>query len=142
MAIDKKTKMEDRDNITAQDLQVILDVNKKAIEINIEVEKQNEQVISILHSLKDDVKDIYLEYNNFKYSIQELGRFVEDIKKAKEDNRKNLEEIKNNLEALEKSILEIEKKSSEADKNFFRLVVILGSAGVGIIGTLIQALIK
>lgn len=142
MATDKKQKMEDEDSITSQDLRVILDVNKKAIEINIEVEKQNEQVLSILQSLKEDVKDIYLEYNNFKYSIQEIGRFVEDIKKAKEDNRKNLESIKNNIDSIEKIVSSIEKKNSEIDKNIFRLVIILSSAGVGIIATLLQSLLK
>lgn len=143
MAIDKKNqKMEDNDLLTSQDLQVILDVNKKAIEINIEVEKQNEQVISLLESLKDDIKEIYVEHNNFKYNVQDIARFIEDIKKIKEENKKNLDEVKKTLDFFTKSIEEIEKKSSEMDKNIFRLVIILGSAGVGMIITLIQTLIK
>jgi len=142
MAIDKKQKMEDQDNLTLQDLQVILDVNKKAIEINIEVERQNEQVISLLQSLTDDVKDVYLEYNNFKYSIQEIARFVEDIKKSKEESAKKIGEMKNTIDVLEKTINEMEKKSSDIDKNLFRLIIVLSSAGVGIITTIIQGLLK
>lgn len=142
MATDKKQKMEDQDNLTLQDLQVILDVNKKAIEINIEVERQNEQVISLLQSLTNDVKDVYLEYNNFKYSIQEVARSIEDIKRSKEESRKKIDDIKNTIDGLEKTIHDIEKKHSEIDKNLFRLVVLLGSAGVGIIATLVQGLLK
>ena len=134
--------MEDQDNLTLQDLQVILDVNKKAIEINIEVERQNEQVISLLQSLTDDVKDVYLEYNNFKYSIQEIARFVEDIKKSKEESAKKIGEMKNTIDVLEKTINEMEKKSSDIDKNLFRLIIVLSSAGVGIITTIIQGLLK
>lgn len=44
--------------LTSGDLQNILEVNKKAIEIHIEVEKQNEEILDKLNYLRDKIDDI------------------------------------------------------------------------------------
>jgi hypothetical protein len=44
--------------LTSGDLQNILEVNKKAIEIHLEVEKQNEEIIEDLTHIKAKVDDI------------------------------------------------------------------------------------
>jgi hypothetical protein len=41
-----------REEISTNDLSYILEVNQKAIELNIEVEKQNEQVINLLNDVR------------------------------------------------------------------------------------------
>jgi hypothetical protein len=40
------------EKITSAELEYILDVNKKAIEIHIEVEKQNEQILNVLEKIQ------------------------------------------------------------------------------------------
>lgn len=44
--------------LTSGDLQTILEVNKKAIEIHLEVEKQNEDIIEELSYIRTKVDDI------------------------------------------------------------------------------------
>ena len=47
------TEKKHHEEISAADLATILEVNHKAIEINLEVEKQNEQVLNILDGVKE-----------------------------------------------------------------------------------------
>jgi len=46
------------DNVKKRDLDVILEVNRKAIEIEMEVVEQNEEVIKLLTENKDITEDV------------------------------------------------------------------------------------
>lgn len=109
MVNDKKKIGEE--NITSSELEYILDVNKKAIEINLEVEKQNEQTLN---------------------SLERIEEKIDDITEKQKDHIRITEEIALKLKD------DIEAKIEEIEKNLFRLVIILGSAGVGTILTIIQ----
>jgi hypothetical protein len=100
------------EGITSSELEYILDVNKKAIEINLEVEKQNEQTLSSLERIEEKIDGITEKQKDHIRITEEL------VLKLKND---------------------IETKIEEIEKNLFRLVIILGSAGVGTILTIIQA---
>jgi tetrahydromethanopterin S-methyltransferase subunit G len=52
----KNTKTED--NITASDLEYIIDVNKKAVEIHVEVVKQQEQVLTALEEIEEKIDSL------------------------------------------------------------------------------------
>jgi hypothetical protein len=111
----KTLKLGDRDGengITSSELEYILDVNKKAIEIQIEVAKQNEQILDFLKEIKGQLSILYSE------GI-EVRRISEMTKTTLED--------------------EIQDKVDEMEKALFRLTVVLSSATIGAILTIIQA---
>lgn len=134
MANEKKgSKIGEDGSVTSSELEYILDVNKKAIEIHIEVEKQNEQILNSLEEI-DEKLDSIVEKQ------REHLRMTEDGKKMVEDGKETIDEIKKLAEETHKAIKdEIEKKVEEIEKNLFRLVIILGSAGVGTLLTIVQA---
>ncbi len=91
-----KFRVDERENnstITSSDLKYILDVNKKAIEIYIEVDRQNEKILET-------------------------------------------------FDELNKTIKEIQEKIENIDKSLFRLVLVLGSTGVGAVITALITIIS
>lgn len=142
--------------LTSSDLKYILDVNKKAIEIYIEVDKQNEKILETFDNFKeiyDNIEEELLSIKNnnlnLNYILQNYKQFQDRLEKILNDNEKNVEQIKQQqvsikasiestlkdiYENTDKAILDSSKISSQIDdidKNLFRLVVILGSTGVG-----------
>lgn len=89
--------------ITSTELGYILEVNKKAIEINVEVAQQHDQVLEQLNAIREDQEQIL--------------KLSEEIDKSTKENETKIESI---------------------EKHLFRLDIILGSAGIGAILTLIQ----
>lgn len=97
----------DRDKIiTSTELQYILETNKKAITVYLEVEKQNEEIVK---------------------AITKLDERAENTEKHVMDTYK--------------STVQIETLVEKIDKNIFRLIIILGSAGAGLLYTIIQSFI-
>lgn len=140
---DKKIKDDDSEEfITSSDLDYILEVNKKAIEINIEVEKQNEQVLSTLENLSTSSESFDEKLANLIQDARDHKRILEETKKITEDSKKLIEETKKVSDDTLKIIKEkIEKQVEEIEKSLFRLIIILGSAGIGAIVTIIQSLL-
>lgn len=133
---------EGEEGLTAKDLEYIIEVNKKSIEINIEVEKQNEQVISKLEDINEKLNDIIINQNDIKNEQKDLKRIVDEEIKKKVDTNQSIEDTKELSEESNKILKDtIEDKVEEIEKNLFRLVIILGSAGVGTIITIIQSLL-
>lgn len=107
--------------LTVQDLNSILEVNQKALTIYLEVERQNNNILEVLQEesdklerleiIEDEVKDVRRDMSKQMTAVDEVGDVAKEIKKKLED----------------------------IDKNMFRLVLILGSAGIGTIITIIQA---
>lgn len=101
--------------LTTNDLNNILEVNQKSLTIYLEVERQNRLILETLKENKETLE------------------IVEEIKR-------DLEKFNTKLSENEDAVAEIKKKIEEIDKNMFRLILILGSAGVGTIVTIVQAL--
>ena len=125
---------------TKSDFEVILEVNKKAIEINIEVEKQNEQVIECL----DDVKIVYdrieEKIDDVLNSQKEQKRITEESKLLIEKSKELVEEVQRIAEESNDILKDtVKKKVEEVEKNLFRLIIILGSAGIGTLVTIVQS---
>lgn len=106
--------------ITFKDLKSILEVNQKAMTIYLEVERQNEE---IMESLSDQNQKI-ASLDSKEYKIVE-----------------NQEKMIKLLENLTETAEETEGKMDDIDKNIFRLWIVLGSTGIGLIVTIIQQLI-
>jgi hypothetical protein len=93
-----------KETITTTQMDVILEVNKKAIEIHSEVGRQNEDILEGLENqakINEDIKEL-------------LGKILEAV------NETNVA-IKDN----------IEEKVEKVDKGLFRLIVILSTIGGG-----------
>src|ERR1700743_1332640 len=157
MTNDKRPRLDDRDPVfSTSDLKYILDVNQKAVEIYVEVEKQNDQIIKTLEYFKEvssrieeqlelikqsdsNVEELLQDDNNHDHSviIEMLKVLASEVKTLSENIRElrsDIEDNKTAVETITKQVdSELKSKISEIDKNLFRLVIILGSAGVGMI---------
>ena len=98
--------------LSASAIEYVLAVNRKAVEIQIEVEGQNEQILSKLDKLIDEV--------------QEMKTAMVEAKFATETNIKLLSEIKPKVE--------------DTKDNLFKLIVFLGIIGAGTVFQVLQAL--
>lgn len=126
--------------LTNTDLKYILDVNKKAIEINIEVEKQNDQVISTLDEFKEFIERIEDKLDTVITEQKEHKRLTSEAKGTVEESKEISEEIHKISEETNEIIKDsLKKKIEEIEKNLFRLIIILGSAGIGTLVTIIQS---
>lgn len=119
--------------ITSSDLQTIIAVNQKSIQVNIEVQNQNEQVIELL---EDNDKKINELSSNIKvdfYVIKDIQSQVEDLVKMMGDNKKLIEDSDRNIKEVLKEHSEVKKNIESIKNDLFRLLILLGSAGVGAI---------
>lgn len=143
MANDKLKSLRNEDGeevLTSSEFKYILEVNRKAIEINIEVAKQNEQVISNLEEFKDLVERIEEKLETVIDEQKEHKRLTLDAKGTIEESKEITEDIQKISEESNEIIKDnLKKKIEEIEKNLFRLIIILGSAGIGTLVTIIQS---
>jgi len=161
MTNDKKVKSESETAFTSSDLKYILEVNEKAIEIYVEVEKQNDQILNTLEYFKEaaakfeedlkitkasdaKVEELLVDDNAHDHGViiellKDLSSDISDLKKEMGELKSSGSKLKDSTDAITKQLdTEVKAKISEIEKNLFRLVIILGSAGVGTIFTILQ----
>lgn len=112
------------DSLSRSDLDAIIDVNKRAIELQIEVAAQNEKVIEdIEESIKigSDIK------RDTESTLKELSTLKTDIKEYKKDVTDKIDEVK--------------KKVDELDKSQFKIYALLTTGAIAIILQIIQIII-
>lgn len=107
--------------LRVQDLNTILEVNQKALTIYLEVEKQNEDILEVLKESKEIID-----------TLPKMSEMLTKIAEKQVLTDKNRDEDKKLWE-------EMKKKMEELDKNFFRLILVLGSTGIGTILNLVQS---
>lgn len=159
---DKKVRPEGEGSVfTSSDLKYILEVNQKAIEIYVEVEKQNDQVLKTLEYFKEvaakveedlklikssdmKVEELLTDDNAHDHAViiellKDLSSEISDLKKEVSELKSSESKLKDATDAITKQLDgDVKSKISEIEKNLFRLVIILGSAGVGTIFTVLQ----
>jgi hypothetical protein len=64
------------DQLNKRDLEIILEVNKKAIEIETCVADQNEEIISILSEIKEKQKEIDVKADKIAKQNDELSKDI------------------------------------------------------------------
>lgn len=69
------------DQINKKDLELILEVNKKAIEVETEVAEQNEEIIDLLNSTKSSQEKISDQMSDIEDTIDEIKENTEKIHK-------------------------------------------------------------
>ena len=85
------------DLISKQDLETILQVNKKSIEIETEVASQNEEILEFLENNQKLIQDIDLK----------IDKKLEKISLELEKNKENNVKITENFNIINKSLFEI-----------------------------------
>ena len=117
--------------LTSNDLQTIIAVNQKSISINLEIQNQNEQVIEILEENDKKINELTSKMTVDFYVIKDIQSQVEDITKILESLKKNTEENERNMKEILKDHNEGKKNIDTIKNDLFRLLILLGSAGVG-----------
>lgn len=148
-----KFKVDEQDNssaLTSSDLKYILDVNKKAIEIYIEVDKQNEKILETFENFKETYDNIQEDLDIVKKAEVNIERFLEidnseahsEMNKLLSTSNVAISDIKVNEAKLLEITQKIESRIEEIEKNLFRLILILGSTGIGAIVTITANFLK
>ena len=146
------------DSVTLTDLKSILEINQKAIEINVEVEKQNEKILNSLEEIEGKIHDIDKAFDNFKSEgikdqfkvqhltddIKSLMGLVGDLKVDIEESTVSQKDYIEKIGEVHSSVADIDftrmyKLVEELDRNFFRLTILLGT---GLIGGVSAVIIK
>lgn len=139
----------DSETITTADLKYILDVNKKAVEIYIEVDKQNEKILETFEYFKEVAEDIKDKLGALKVSEANMEKMLSNDSDVHDDIQSELGEFKDTFSSFEvhndkmyEVVTKVEKKIEEIEKNLFRLVLLLGSTGVGLIISIVSTYLK
>jgi hypothetical protein len=66
--------MDNNDNINKRDLEIILEVNKKAIAIETEVAEQNEEIISLLEESKKNDEEVKKKTEKISEKVDEISK--------------------------------------------------------------------
>lgn len=109
------------DSLNRRDLEVILEVNRKAVEIETEVVGQNEEIIDLLNTAEKKQEEI------FKKS--------EDVLKKIDDNYKKTEEVYKKLD-------EADKKLNDVSKELFKIQVLFVTGLLSLVAQIVQMFIK
>jgi predicted nuclease with TOPRIM domain len=137
------------ETITTADLKYILDVNKKAVEIYIEVDKQNEKILETFEYFKEVSEDIKDKLAVLKTNEANIEKMLGNNSDVHDDIQSELGEFKETFSSFEvhhdkmyEVVTKVEKKIEEIEKNLFRLVLLLGSTGVGLIISIVSTYLK
>jgi hypothetical protein len=113
------------DSLSKSDLDTIIEVNKKAIEVQIEVAAQNEKVIE---DLEENIKISEGLKRDTESTLKELSSLKEDIKDFKKDIEKKIDD-------------DVKKKIDELDKSQFKIYAILTTGSIAVILQIIQIIL-
>lgn len=160
----------DLENISKSDLTTILEVNKNSIELNVEVQRQNEKILTELngiafHHAKEDDKlnrvmekdaSIEAELESLSEIIVKSSGDVERIREIQDNIFDQYDKMSSMIDAQEKASSKLVEKIdaignkldasnrtlTEIKEANFRLQVLLGSGILGIIFQIIEILTK
>lgn len=143
--------------IGIHEFEYILNVNTKAVEIYMEVERQNNTIIDQLDEAKEDLKEVRGKIEDNYEITRNVNRLIEDKgienqKAIKEklddilDEVKAAKQIMNDMKVSHGDTLyemtEISKKMVEIEKTGFRIMIALTCGVLSVVGAIIVALLK
>lgn len=117
--------MPDRAAFSKNEINTILDVNKKAIELHTEVSGQYEEIIDEFDELDSSHKKI----------LTELDSSTKKILAESDKSAKKISDIEDEVSSIKKNIDKI-------DRDLFKISVIMSSSIISLILTIIQMFIK
>lgn len=101
------------EQVNRRDIEIILEVNKKAVEIETDVAEQNEEIIKLLTEIKNDEEIITL-----------------------------LTEIKNDQEKIIEQNEEISDKAEEQSRDLFKIQVLFVTGLLALVAQIVQIFLK
>lgn len=115
----------DDEAISKMDLDLVLEVNKKVVEVQLEVCDQNERLIEGLEEV-NKINNAVLQHNEYthKHIIQQMSTYKDTLN---EIERK----VFDKLEKIEVKIIEL-------DKNQFKIYALLTTGTIAIVLQIIQ----
>lgn len=113
------------DLLSKSDLDSILEVNKKAIEVQIEVASQNEKVIEALEEVNEKEDSIK---KDIEYLVKDVDTIQDNIKESKK-------EIMDKIDSLKKAI-------DELDRTQFKIHAVLTTGAIAVILQIIQIVLN
>lgn len=144
-------------SVTQTELKYILDVNQKAIEIYVEVEKQNEQIIDTLEHFKEVANKVEYKLNDINNTSSHTFDLLKEnlLEETKEIKQKLIDlensqlkikeislELKEKISDIDNKSLEVEKKITDVEKSIFKLVIAISSTVIATVVSIIQLLMK
>ncbi len=144
-------------SVTQTELKYILDVNQKAIEIYVEVEKQNEQIIDTLEHFKEVASKVEYKLNdinntssitfdllkeNLLEETKEIKKKLIDLENSQLKIKEISLELKDRISEIDSKSIEVEKKITDVEKSIFKLVIAISSTVIATIASIVQLLIK
>ena len=123
-----------------RDLEIILEVNRKSVELETAVAEQNEEIIESLNSISGSITKVETGiHNNLNTKGQTSDSKFQGIDKkiddAVRDIKKDIADVKKDLES---KISDTQKSYSELSKDLFQLKFLLSSGIITLIFQLIQ----
>lgn len=123
--------------ISKADIDVILEVNKKAIQIQTEVASQNEEILESLSTIKEEVNYIV---NQDKINLkQKLEKIETNTTFVVDQDKLN---IKKKIEDLSTQLTKTDANVEKIDKSLFKLYVFLSAGMLSLVLQIIQFLIS
>ena len=115
----------EEDSLSRSDLDAIIEVNKKAIELQVEVAAQNEMFIEDLEESKQISENIKRDTES---TLREIALLKLDVKDSKKDTLDKLKDI--------------EKKVDELDKSQFKIYALLTTGTIAVILQIVQIILN
>lgn len=119
------------ETINKKDLELIFQVNQKAVEIQTNVSSQNEEIINDFESLESDHKDM-------KESLKKIEVENKEIKDLLKKHEVETRDVKDSLKKNEENANKIIKTTDELNKDIFKIQILFLTGFVSIILQLIQ----
>ncbi len=125
-------------NINKQDLDLILEVNKKTVEIQTEVADQNEEILSYLEANKKEQDELLKKIDKIKEScdssIRELDKKIEKNDFSVKDLDKKIDSVISSIKGIDK----VKENTENISKDLFKIQVLFVSGLISLVIQIIQ----
>lgn len=128
------------ENVKKQDIDLIIEVNKKAIEVQNIVAGQNEETIESLAKIQENLGALKVQVENNADNIKkELADKIDKVNDRVDKLNDKTSEFK---KTSEEKIAEIKKISEETNKDLFKMQIAIITGFLTLIMQIVQLFIK
>lgn len=140
------------EQISKSDLQLILDVNKKSIQMETERMNQNEEIISSLNDIQKVMDGVTEQSDQSIHFLKEIKNgmeahsklstsgvtTLEKVKSSLEDHSKLADRLKTQLEDQTKTMEKLKEKTESISNDLFRIQILFITGFISIVLQVIQ----
>ena len=136
-------------NFNKRDLDLILEVNNKAIEIQTAVADQNEEILGLLGEIKEKndkaspkIEETLNLSGKIKEKQEKIDEKIDKISPKIEETLGLISKIKEKQDKCDEKLEKISSKTEEINKDIFKLQVLFVSGLLSLIIQIIQIFVK